>query len=191
MNKSNPAPLPKPASITTQAPYRIRCNFDVDGVVADFDGWCLELFGAVPSNLTMELDDGTVLKGDDALWAHVNRTPEFWLEMPIFDGVAEMIELARPYGVGFLTGCPRNGYDRAEREKRLKLNRYWPDLHVSTCVSRYKIDHMQEKGDILVDDFIANIKRWEKAGGTAIYHKDHARTMDELRAALIRQFGPI
>jgi hypothetical protein len=181
--------LPTPCSISTPAPYRARVSFDWDGVHGNFDGWCLKLFGAGSRDLTYRLDDGTILKGDPALWAHVDRTPEFWTEMPMMEGSEELMEVARPYGVQFLTGCPRQGYDRAEREKRLHIDRRFPGVHVVTCLSKNKALHMQEPGDWIVDDFIANIRRREKAGGQAVYYKNHRQAIRDLKEGLTRHFG--
>lgn len=185
------AAKPTPPSISTPAPHRARVSFDVDGVFADFDGHCLELFGAAPRELTFEHHTGEILKGDPALWAHVEQTPNFWLDMPVKGGADELMDIASPYGVQFLTGCPVTGYDRAEREKRIKLATHWPDVHVITCRSKHKDLHMQEKGDILVDDFVANIRRWEKAGGVPIYYKRIDQAIRDLKEALLRQFPDI
>jgi hypothetical protein len=187
-----PGSKPTPVSVSTVAPYRARVNLDVDGVVGDFDGHCVRLFGASSRELEFQHDDGRLLKGDPALWEYVHREPTFWLDMPLFPHAHELVDLVRPYGVQFLTGCPVNeGYDRAEAEKRIKLANHWPDLHVITCRSKHKALHMQEPGDILVDDFVANIKRWEKAGGTAIYFRNFDRALADLKTALERQFPDV
>lgn len=185
----NQAPLPTLPSISVPAPYRIRVFLDVDGVIADFDGWCEELWNAGSRDLKCRDEHGNDLNGDAALWWHVDREPRFWLDMPIKGGAQELIEIARPYGAGFLTGCPRQGYDRAEREKRVKLQTVAPDLHVITCLSRNKMLHMQEPGDILVDDMVGNIRKWEKAGGTPVFYKTHKQAVADLKSAIERQFG--
>jgi 5'-nucleotidase len=172
---------------------RIRVNLDVDGVMCDFDGWCRTNYGGGSRELSFENPDGSILTGDEALWAYVDQHPEFWLDMPFFYGADEIMDICRPYGVRFLTGCPRdeNRFARASAEKVQKLNGKFPGIEVVTCWSKHKMLHMQEPGDILVDDFIANIRRWEKAGGCAVYFKTHKQAVSDLRSALARQFPDI
>ena len=171
---------------------RIRVNLDVDGVMADFDGHCETLFGAAPRSLTHTCPtSGETTNGDPALWAHVESCPEFWLDMPIKYAAHELVDIARPYGVRFLTGCPATGYERADKEKRIKLEKEFPGIPVITCRSKHKSNFMEQPGDILVDDFIANIRRWQKAGGYGVYYKTHKQAVEDLKDGLARQFPEI
>lgn len=163
---------------------RIRIALDCDGVIFDFNGHCEDRFGAHPHHLTFTHEDGVILKGDAALWSHVNGCPDFWLDMPKFEHADELVEMARPYGVQFLTGCPVNGYDRADAEKRIKLAKLWPGIPVITCRSKDKPIYMQQPGDILVDDFVRNIKKWTAAGGVAIHFKTFEQAARDLTYAL-------
>lgn len=170
---------------------RIRVNLDVDGVIGAFDDHCEDRFGRAPhKGLTHTCDlTGQVTKGDTALWKHVASDPGFWLDMPLLPGAHELVELCQPYGVRFLTGCPKSDYDRADREKKVKLGKTFPGIPVITCLSRDKALHMQEAGDVLVDDFFKNTKRWEEAGGRAVRYRSFEQSFEEVRMALIEQFG--
>ncbi len=172
---------------------RIRVSFDWDGVHADFNRHSEELFGAPPRELTFECPERGFLKGDEALWAHVGTEAgkTFWSHAPVFYGSPELFAVAEPYGVQFVTGCPRDGFERAAAEKTAKINALFPDVPVQTCRSKNKTDYMQKPGDILVDDFIANISRWKKAGGYAVYYKTHKQAVFDLKKALLKQFPDI
>ena len=170
---------------------RIRVSFDWDGVHADFNGHAEAEFGAQPRDLTFDCPERGELKGDEALWAHVATSQTFWSHAPVFHGSPELFAIAEPYGVQFITGCPRDGFERAAAEKTAKINALFPGVPVITCRSRDKAVHMQQPGDILVDDFIANIRRWEKAGGYSVYYKSHEQAVEDLKAGLARQFPEI
>lgn len=154
--------------------------FDADGVVVNFNGHCETRFGAHPHHLTFQQPGGKLLKGDAALWAHVETDDDFWLDMPFFDHAHELVDMGRAYNAQFLTGCPAIGYDRASAHKKEKLGNTF-GIPVITCRSRDKALHMIAPGDILVDDFMKNIKRWEEAGGIGIHFKTFEQAADQLR----------
>lgn len=170
---------------------RNRINLDVDGVVGNFNQHCEDLFGAHPHHLTFDCPERGLIKSDAALWAHVDREPTFWTHMPIFPWADQLIDLCRPYGVQFVTGCPRGGFDRAVKEKNAKLNGHWPGIPVIACLSKDKSDHMQRPGDILVDDMRRNCERWEAAGGYAVRFRTFDQAFADLKTALLKQFPEI
>jgi 5'-nucleotidase len=172
---------------------RIRVAMDWDGVHADFNQHSENLFGAQPRELTFDCPDRGHIKGDEALWAHVGTEAgkTFWSHAPVFYGSPELFAIAEPYGVQFVTGCPTTGFERAAEEKTTKINALFPGVPVQTCRSKNKTEYMQEPGDILVDDFIANIRRWQKAGGYTVYYKTHKQAVFDLKKALLKQFPEI
>ena len=154
-------------------PARSHLFLDVDGVLADFDAHAAALFGASPREL-----------GDDRLWQLVEGLADFWTGIPLKAGAMDIWDVAKDQDPTFLTGCPRTGYDRAAAHKREWLRRHFGDVPVITCFSRDKARHLKAPGDILVDDRIVNIKRWEKAGGRGIRYRDARQTVRDLREAL-------
>ena len=156
---------------------------DADGVLVDFNGSCERKFGAHPRHLTFDCPENGLLKGDRALWAHVETDPDFWLDMIPFDHAEELVEMCRPYGVQILTGCPATGYDRASAHKKEKLGKLF-GVPVITCRSKDKPLHMSSPGDILVDDFVRNVKKWREAGGHAILFKTWEQARAELEEAI-------
>lgn len=172
---------------------RIRVSFDWDGVHADFNGHSEALFGAQPRELTFDCPERGHIKGDAALWAHVEseKGKTFWIDAPVFYGSPELFAIAEPYGVQFVTGCPSTGFERAAAEKTEKINALFPGVPVQTCRSKDKTRYMQEPGDILVDDFHVNNIRWKKAGGYAVRYENHKQAVRDLKKALLKQFPEI
>lgn len=170
---------------------RIRVSLDIDGVIANFNAHCEDLFGGHPHHLVFECPERGTLKSDAALWAHVHTADTFWTEMPLFPWADELIDLCRPYGTQFVTGCPRDGFERASAEKTAKLNARWPGIPAVTCLSKNKADHMQEPGDILVDDMRRNCERWETAGGYPVRFRTFEQAFADLKTGLLTQFPDI
>ena len=165
---------------------------DNDGVLAAFDEHVFDLYGGPPRGLTFDCPERGLLKGDAALWAHVNQDPEgFWSSIPVKEGAYELFETALPYNPTILTGCPRDGYDVAAAHKPLWIaehfgKKYGVKVPVITCFSRDKPLHMKNPGDILVDDFIANIKKWQKAGGSTVWYQTADQAVRDLKAKIAR-----
>lgn len=151
-------------------------RLDNDGVFADFDRHCVDLFGASPNEL-----------GEQKLWEKVNEDAHaFWEGIPLMPGALEKWEAFKDYNPTFLTGCPRIGYDVAAAHKRVWLRRHFGDVPVITCLSRDKALHMNAPGDVLLDDRHSNIKRWSKAGGIAILyrHGQWEKAIDDVHRAM-------
>jgi len=146
---------------------------DSDGVFADFDSHVLSNFGKLPKDMS-----------NPELWENVNNTPDFWDGVPLKEGAHELWELVSRFNPTVLTGCPRTGYDVAVVAKRKWWKHHFNWDNVTTCLSRDKATHMVAHGDILVDDFIANVKRWEKAGGQAVYYRDPVKSRNFLAQLL-------
>ena len=154
---------------------KLHLFLDVDGVMADFDAHVAARFGSGPREL-----------GDERLWRMVADRSDFWTDIPLKAGALELWEVAKDHDPIFLTGCPRSDFDRAAAHKRAWLEAHFGDVPVITCLSRDKAAHIKAPGDILVDDFIANVKRWEKAGGRAIWYRNPAQGLRDLKRALRR-----
>jgi hypothetical protein len=148
---------------------------DLDGTISNFDQHAFDLFGAHPRDM-----------GDEKLWQCVDSSPIFWSEMPPMPYASKLWNFIVSTGVPFsvLTGCPKSNYDLAAAHKRSWVKKHFGDAEVITCLSKNKPTFMRNPGDILIDDFVVNIRRWEKAGGIAIKHYDGDRTIEKLSKIL-------
>jgi hypothetical protein len=103
--------------------------------------------------------------------------------MPLMPGARTLLEHGKLHGPILpvvITGCPRSNFDFVAEQKKRKFKIYFPDIEIVTCLSRDKPLHMKNPGDILIDDFAKNIKRWEKAGGKGIRYYNYKQAMNEL-----------
>jgi hypothetical protein len=154
---------------------------DLDGVLGAFDEHVEALWGTGPRQL-----------GDAKLWSLVNQDREaFWSGIPLKAGALELFAAAAPYAPTILTGCP---YDVDNKDQICPVasshkiqwiaKHFGPSVPVITCFSRLKPNHMLTTDDILVDDFIVNIKNWQKAGGRTVWYKTAEQAIEDLKRKL-------
>ena len=143
---------------------------DMDGVIADFDGYFERLFGVLPRTIP-----------SSKRWQKVNETPNYWANLPKTQDADKLIHHLNKYGFTILTGVPVSGCEKAKNEKRIWLkNHYGIETDVICCFSRDKAKYCR-LGDILIDDWSPNIERWIKAGGTGILHTSVDDTLEQLK----------
>lgn len=138
---------------------------DLDGVLADFDGGYPRLFGKNHKELT-----------DEEMWCDIIAHGSFFeqldplpMSLNFIDVLVDILAL----DTIILTACPKDDYTNAAISKRKWVRSIIDhDLLVLPMLGGVnKALFMHAPGDILVDDFEANIEAWEKAGGTGILHK--------------------
>lgn len=159
---------------------------DCDGVLADFDKKAMEILGGIrPRDF-----EGT--EGEQALWEKIYSVEEFFYSL---DPMPDMLELVRGVeALGFhptvLTGIPKPKEHQKSSVPAAEQKRKWVGKHlgfsypVITCRSVEKCHHIQEPGDVLIDDWHRYIPNWEAAGGKFILHTSAKQSLIELEAYL-------
>lgn len=146
---------------------------DLDGVMADFDGGFPAKFGFDHRDVP-----------DDVMWDAIHKDGKFFRELPPCADALDFfarIEHLRPV---ILTACPSGDRFADVAEQK----RAWVRIHLGARVplvftpgGKTKSLYMHRYGDILVDDFESNVRRWKKAGGIGIWHTgDFADTLYKL-----------
>lgn len=153
-----------------------RIFLDLDGVMADFETHFRNLFGKEPPS-----NGGTT---DDEMWKLIYDHSEFFTTMPLMEGAKQFYMKAYFEGFDFiiLTAASKTHYPTVAVQKMQWVREHFgPDM---LCLPVYgsasKQFFMQNKGDILIDDYQKNCKRWEAAGGIAIHHTDFPSTLQKL-----------
>lgn len=143
---------------------------DMDGVIADFDGYFERLFGVLPRQIPAT-----------ERWNKVNKTPNYWVDLPKTPEADILITHLKKYGFAILTGVPHLGCDKAKAQKRQWLKKHYGiEANIICCNSRDKANYCQV-GDILIDDWPPNIERWIQAGGIGILHTSVEDTLEQLK----------
>lgn len=151
----------------------MKIYFDMDGVLADFRGGIIKLCGMDPK------EQGTYDPvRDDMMFEAVRNTEGFYSRLePITEGVCLFLDVWEIYkdDCQILTGIPkpsRNIPAAADNKTAWAKRIIGPDVTVNAVLRKEKPRFCTGPDCILIDDYIANIKDWEKHGGTGILYTD-------------------
>jgi len=151
---------------------------DLDGVLADFDGFYESSFGIRPDRDAPEPPD---------FWTHIEEHGRFFLDMPMMADAMKLWDGARvlhPNPI-ILTGLPRMA--DAEPHKRAWVARHiGADAPVICCRSRDKRLH-GKPGDILVDDWQKYRHLWEEMGGVFVLHRSAESSLAQLAELFVAE----
>lgn len=157
--------------MTTDKPPHIF--LDCDGVLADFDRLAKFIFGLCPRQAEDQL-------GSARFWKRLEDHGSFYRDLPLMPGARELYNAVAHLKPTILTGCPRGGW--AEPQKKAWAREHFPDSPIITCRSANKIDHIEQPGDVLIDDWPQYRARWIAGGGHFISHYDTPSTLATLDA---------
>ena len=144
---------------------------DCDGVLADFDGGAVRVFGMHPRMFERRF-------GLKRFWARLASEPDFFNTLDLLPDAMELFEAVRSKNPVILTGLPRGAW--AEPQKRRWAERHFPGVEVITTSAALKREHCHP-GDALVDDRDKYRHLWEEAGGIFIHHQNAAASIAHLR----------
>jgi predicted kinase len=151
---------------------------DLDGVLADFDGFVKKEFGIENNRENERPDFWEILRG---------YRGRLYYDMAPLDGARAFWEALKPYDPIILTGIPWS-IEGAVKDKRDWVSQYIdPGARVVPCRSRSKSKY-GVKGDILIDDWKKYEDKWVDMGGVFVHYKgDRKATLREVRDLLDRK----
>lgn len=147
-----------------------KLYFDLDGVFADFFGEFAKICG-ISSYKEYGQDFNIFLKYCEK---HIHGT-DFFLNLPKFDHTDKILaEAHKTFGSFSILSSPLAG-DEYNTEL---LKKEWCKTNLKTLaedviISKNKVSFAA--GNILVDDFLPNIKKWVDAGGIGIKFKAESK----------------
>ena len=117
-------------------------------------------------------------------WNAINQTKGFWANLEWMPGAKRLWDFISKYDTEILSAY--SGRDPTSRTGKLK----W--LSKNTKIKRGKINLVMRsdkqkyattngKPNILIDDYIKNIKEWEAKGGIGIHHTNVSKSIAELK----------
>ncbi|MBQ0070400.1 MAG: hypothetical protein KBS81_00850 [Spirochaetales bacterium] len=159
-----------------------RIYFDMDGVLANFQGGLQTLCGLEP----MEQGKKT-REDDDRMFAAMREYDHFYALLEPLEGAVELFHAVYDkYGdrCEILTGIPKpwRGIVHAAEDKTEWAHRLFsPDVKANAVLRKDKILFVKGKGSVLIDDYAVNIREWEANGGTGILHRNPEATRRRLQ----------
>lgn len=146
---------------------------DCDGVLADFDAYATKLLGMPPRAFEAK-------HGLGRFWSRLAAHEDFYYKLPLMPDAQMLWDAVAHLHPIILTGLPRG--DWAAPQKMRWAAKHFPEARMITTMARAKRDHMENPGDVLVDDLLKYRHLWEEAGGVFVHHKDARSTIEKLRA---------
>lgn len=147
---------------------------DLDGVLADFDGYYQRTFGVSPWGGSGVVD-----------WDVLRRLGDFYTDVPALPDARWLWDQMAPWRPVVLTALPHSIPEVADYKRGWVGRHLGWDVKVICCKSRTK--HLYARpGDILVDDRDVDREAWAAAGGVFVAYRSAQEVMDTLRAAGMR-----
>ena len=162
----------------------------------------LNLLEASDENLpTIYCDmDGVIvnlMKGADAVvggsfvtfdkekrWNMINQTKGFWENLEWMPSSKRLYKFIMRYDTFILSAY--SGRDPSSKNGKMKwLNKHTKfsrsNINLVRRVEKQKFATTNGKPNILIDDYLKNIKEWEAKGGIGIHHTNISKTVAELK----------
>lgn len=144
-------------------------NIDMDGVLGDFEREFVSRF---------KIDSTTI--DSPEVCRLLATCPDFFLHMPVIPGARDFVDMVWRHHPVILTSCPMSCFDDAVKAKRAWARKHFGDIPVIPVPgSRNKHLYLQNRGDILIDDWRPNCEDWRAAGGKAIKFENWTQASHE------------
>ena len=156
-----------------------RIFLDMDGVLADFDGFFLSSFGIATKDVTKK-----------EMWKAIHGHDEFFYNLPAMEGAFDLFDHASEFaGFGVnpivLTSAGSSNFMHVAQQKRKWIQKCFGDITViAVREGADKAAMVQNKGDILVDDWRKNCDAWEAVGGLAVKYENATQAIADLESLL-------
>ena len=128
---------------------------------------------------------GDFVKMDkDERWNKVNQTKGFWANLGWKPNAKRLYDFIIRYNPHVLSAYPdRDPNAKNGKMKWLKKNTGFKRAKIHLVKRAQKKDYAttDDKPNVLIDDYIKNIREWEAKGGIGILHTDVGKTISELK----------
>lgn len=149
-------------------------NIDADGLLVNWRGY------VIPTHFPdMSIEEFNALEDTyrSALLREVyEKDPQLFYKLEPLPGAAEFMQfvmgLGEPWRILTSAGTDHPDFDIAAESKIQNLKKHFgiPREQVTVCESsETKRDYVENKDDMLVDDFHRNVQQWREAGGVGIH----------------------
>ena len=117
-------------------------------------------------------------------WKLIQQTKGFWAELDWMPGAKRLHDFIIRYDPYVLSAySKRDPNSKVGKMKWLKKNTKFKRANIHLVMRSQKQAYAMTEGEpnILIDDYIKNIKEWEAKGGIGIHHTNVGKTIGELK----------
>ena len=117
-------------------------------------------------------------------WNKINQTKGFWANLGWKPGGKRLHDFIIRYNPHVLSAYSgRDPNSRDGKMKWLKKNTAFKRANINLVKreQKQKFATKDDKPNVLIDDYIKNIREWEAAGGIGIHHTNVGKTISELK----------
>ena len=134
-----------------------------------------------------EVSGGSFASSDkDERWNKINQTKGFWANLDWMPGGRKLYQFIVRYDPYVLSAyTDRDPSSKSGKMTWLKKNAKFKRANIHLVLRAQKksfAKNRDESPNVLIDDYIKNIKEWEAAGGIGIHHTNVGKSIGELKS---------
>ena len=131
-----------------------------------------------------EVTGGFVKSNKEEKWKEISNTKDFWADLDWMSGAKRMYQIIIKYDAHILSAASgRDSNSKPGKMKWISKNTKFPrgKIHLVNRSQKQAYAMTAGKPNILIDDYIKNIREWEAKGGIARHHTNVSKTINELK----------
>jgi len=121
----------------------------------------------------------------DERWNKLNQTKGFWANLGWKPNAKRLHDFIIRYNSHVLSAYTRRDpTSKVGKMKWVKKNTGFKRANIHLVLRSQKQAYAktkEEKPNVLIDDYVKNIREWENKGGIGIHHTDVGKTINELK----------
>ena len=117
-------------------------------------------------------------------WEKITDTKDFWANLDWMPGAKKIVQNITRYDAHILSAySTKDPNSQSGKMKWLSKNTNFKRGNIHLVLRAQKASFAQTDGkpNVLIDDYIKNIKEWEDKGGIGIHHTAVPKTLNELK----------
>ena len=132
-----------------------------------------------------QITGGFVTADKEQRWKDISNTKNFWAELEWMPGAKRIHQMIIKYDAHILSAY--SGKDPSSKNGKMKwlsknTNFKRANIHLVTRAQKQAFAKDSDgEPNVLIDDYIKNIKEWEAKGGIGIHHTAVPKTLSELK----------
>ena len=117
-------------------------------------------------------------------WSKISGTKDFWANLDWMPGAKKIVQNITRYDAHILSAySTKDPNSQSGKMKWLSKNTNFKRGNIHLVLRAQKASFAQTDGkpNVLIDDYIKNIKEWEEKGGIGIHHTAVPKTLNDLK----------